>query len=87
MNAYAFYQLLLGGLLLGAFFMATDYPTSPISAKGKLVFGIGCGIITVLIRLYGVFPEGVVFAILFMNLCVPLIDRYIRPRVFGTKKR
>ena len=85
-NSYALYQLLLGGLILGAFFMATDYPTSPISSMGKLVFGVGCGVMTSVIRLYGGFPEGVAYAILFMNLTVPLIDRFIRPRVFGIKK-
>jgi len=84
--SYAVYQLLLGGLMLGAFFMATDYPTSPMTSKGKLVFGIGCGVLTVLIRLYSGFPEGVAYAILIMNLVVPLIDKFIRPRVFGTKK-
>jgi len=81
---HAAYQLLLGGLFLGAFFMATDYPTSPMGPAGKLVFGTGCGIITAMFRLYGGFPEGVAYAILLMNLTVPLIDRFIRPRVFGT---
>jgi len=85
-DSHAVYQLLLGGLMLGAFFMATDYPTSPMTSMGKLVFGIGCGVLTVIIRLYSGFPEGVAYAILIMNLTVPLIDRFIRPRVFGTKK-
>ena len=82
----AMYHVLTGGLLLGAFFMATDYPTSPISPAGKVVFGIGCGIITIVIRFVGGYPEGVAYAILLMNLSVPLIDRFIRPRVFGKKK-
>lgn len=80
------YELLLGGILLGAFFMATDYASSPITPKGKIIFGVGCGILTVIIRVHGGYPEGVSYSILLMNLCVPLIDRYTRPRVFGTKK-
>ena len=80
------YQLLSGGLMIGAFFMATDYATTPITRTGKLIFGVGCGIITVLIRFFGVYPEGVSFSILIMNILVPLIDRYVRPRAFGTKK-
>ena len=63
--------------------MATDMVTSPITAKGRLIFGVGCGVLTVIIRLYGGYPEGVSFAILLMNLTVPLIDRYTRPKVFG----
>ena len=85
-GGHAVYQLLLGGLMLGAFFMATDYPTSPMTPAGKLIFGIGCGVLTVLIRIYSSFPEGVAYAILLMNLAVPLIDKFIRPRVFGTSK-
>ena len=85
-SSFALYQLLLGGLLLGAFFMATDYPTSPMTPAGKIVFGVGCGALTTIIRLYGGFPEGVAYSILLMNLTVPLIDRFIRPRVFGTKR-
>lgn len=80
-------NLLSGGLMLGAVFMATDYVTSPMSAKGKVVFGIGCGILTVIIRLYSLYPEGVSFAILIMNAFVPLIDNLTRPRVFGKGKR
>jgi len=80
------YEILLGGLLLGAFFMATDYTTSPITAMGQLLMGLGCGIITVLIRVYGSYPEGVSYSILLMNLAVPLLDRVTRPRVYGTKK-
>lgn len=80
------YQILTGGLMLGAFFMATDYTTSPMNAKGQCIMGIGCGILTVLIRFYGGYPEGVSFSILLMNICVPLIDRFTMPRVFGTEK-
>lgn len=81
------YQIVTGGLMLGAFFMATDYATSPMNKTGKWIMGIGCGILTVLIRFYGGYPEGVSFSILLMNLCVPLIDRFTRPRVFGTQRR
>lgn len=80
------YELLGGGLLLGAFFMATDYATSPITAKGKWIFGIGCGIITSVIRLYGSLPEGVSFSIILMNILVPHIERLTLPRAFGAKK-
>ncbi|TAL33254.1 MAG: RnfABCDGE type electron transport complex subunit D [Spirochaetes bacterium] len=80
------YHLLSGGLFLGAIFMATDTVTSPITAKGKVLMGIGCGVITCVIRLWSGFPEGVSFSILAMNALVPLIDRYTRPRVFGTSK-
>jgi electron transport complex protein RnfD len=72
-----------GGLMLGAFFMATDMVTSPITAKGKLIFGVGCGIVTSIIRLWGGYPEGVSYSILIMNITVPLIDRYTRPRKLG----
>jgi electron transport complex protein RnfD len=77
------FHLLTGGLLLGAFFMATDMVTTPITRRGMLIFGTGCGIITVLIRLFGGYPEGVSFAILLMNAATPLIDRYTRPQVCG----
>lgn len=79
----AIYHVFGGSLILAAFFMATDYVSSPITPKGKLVMGFGCGIITVIIRLYGGYPEGVTYAILLMNLLVPLIDRFTIPRVFG----
>jgi electron transport complex protein RnfD len=69
------FHLLAGGLILGAFFMATDYTTSPMTTKGKLIFGIGCGALTAVIRLVGGYPEGVCYSILIMNTCVPLIDR------------
>lgn len=81
------YELLGGGLLLGAFFMATDYATSPITAKGKWIFGIGCGIITSVIRLYGSLPEGVSFSIILMNILVPHIERLTLPRAFGAEKK
>ncbi|PIS29738.1 electron transporter RnfD [Candidatus Saganbacteria bacterium CG08_land_8_20_14_0_20_45_16] len=80
------FHLLAGGLLLGAFFMATDYVTSPITAKGMWIFGIGAGILVVIIRLFSGLPEGVMYSILFMNAFVPLINRYTRPRILGRKK-
>ena len=80
------FELLSGGLILGAFFMATDYVTSPTTTWGRVIFGLGCGAITFLIRNYGGFPEGVCYAILFMNLCSPLIESYVRPRRFGVTR-
>ena len=84
-GAYAspVFHLVSGGLMLGAFFMATDMVTSPVTARGMLIFGVGCGLITVAIRLFGSFPEGVSFAILVMNGFVPLIERRTRPLKFG----
>jgi Na+-translocating ferredoxin:NAD+ oxidoreductase subunit D len=79
-------HILSGGLMLGAFFMATDYVTSPVTPRGRLVMGLGCGLLTVLIRLYGAYPEGVSYAILIMNVATPLIDRWVTPRKFGTVK-
>ena len=79
-------HLLSGGLILGAFFMATDYVTCPTIRKGQIIFGIGCGALTMLIRLKGGFPEGVMFAILLMNCFAPLIDRGVKPDLFGTVK-
>jgi electron transport complex protein RnfD len=79
-------HLLSGGLILGAFFMATDYVTCPSIRKGQIVFGIGCGAITMLIRLKGGFPEGVMFAILLMNCFAPLIDRNVKSKMFGAVK-
>lgn len=76
----AFYEIFLGGLMLGAFFMATDYTTSPITNAGKLIFGVGCGILTTVIRIYGGYPEGVSYSILIMNIFVPLIDRFINKK-------
>ena len=78
-------QLMSGGLVLGAFFMATDYSTTPLTRRGKLIFGVGCGLITSAIRFFGVYPEGVSFSILIMNIITPLIDRYVRPQPFGAK--
>ena len=80
------FAALSGGLLLGACFMATDYVTNPMTAWGKVIFAVGCGIITVLLRFYSNLPEGVMFAILFMNGMTPLIDRYIKPRPYGHGK-
>ncbi len=77
------FHLLTGGLLLGAFFMATDMVTSPVTDKGMLIFGFGCGLLTILIRLFGGYPEGVSFAILLMNAATPLIDRFCRPKIYG----
>ena len=74
-----------GGILLGSIFMATDYVTSPMTKAGQLIFGVGIGIITVVIRLFGSYPEGISFAILIMNAVVPLINRYVRPKRFGAK--
>jgi electron transport complex protein RnfD len=79
------FHILSGGLILGAFFMATDYVTSPLTRKGQIIFGIGCGLITVVIRLWGGYPEGVSYAILMMNAATPIIDRYTRNRIYGTK--
>ncbi|MCU0612840.1 MAG: RnfABCDGE type electron transport complex subunit D [Candidatus Eisenbacteria bacterium] len=80
------FHLLSGGLLIGAFFMATDMVTSPTTHKGQMVFGIGAGLIVVLIRLWGGYPEGVMYGILFMNALTPLINRATRPRIYGYKK-
>ncbi len=77
------FHLVTGGLILGAFFMATDMVTSPVTQRGMLIFGFGCGLLTVLIRLFGGYPEGVSFAILLMNAATPLIDRYTRPKIYG----
>lgn len=80
------FYCLSGGLMLGAFFMATDYVTAPVTTKGRFIFGLGCGILTVLIRVFGGFPEGVNYSILIMNMLTPMIDKYVRPRVYGHKK-
>ncbi|MEA3317169.1 MAG: RnfABCDGE type electron transport complex subunit D [Bacteroidota bacterium] len=77
------FHLITGGVMLGAIFMATDYVTSPMSVKGMWIYGIGIGVITVLIRVFGAYPEGVSFAILIMNAFVPLINTYIKPKRFG----
>lgn len=83
---YPLFHVLAGGLMLGAFFMATDWVTSPITKKGKVIFGLGCGLLTVLIRTKGGYPEGVCYSILLMNTVTPLIDRYTKSRVFGRVK-
>ena len=76
-------QLLSGGLMLGAVFMATDYVTSPMSHKGMLIYGVCIGLLTVIIRLFGAYPEGMSFAILIMNAFTPLINTYVKPKRFG----
>ncbi|MDD4875615.1 MAG: RnfABCDGE type electron transport complex subunit D [Dehalococcoidales bacterium] len=81
------FHLLAGGLMIGAFFMATDYVTSPITSTGKIIFGIGAGILTVAIRQFGGLPEGVCYSILFMNAVTPLIDRYVKVRPYGLVKK
>jgi electron transport complex protein RnfD len=81
------FHVLSGGVILGAFFMATDYVTSPVTGKGRIIFGIGCGVITMLIRLYGGYPEGCSYSILLMNVATPFIDRLTRPRLFGAVRR
>lgn len=86
MTGNGIYELFAGGLMLGAFFMATDYTTSPMTANGQIVFGIGCGFLATVIRIFGGYPEGVSYSILIMNLFVPLIDKYVTPRVFGEVK-
>ena len=80
------FHVLAGGLLIGAFFMATDYVTSPITSTGKLIFGFGCGFLTIILRLFSGYPEGVMFSILLMNAAAPLIERYTRLKPFGYKK-
>jgi Na+-translocating ferredoxin:NAD+ oxidoreductase subunit D len=82
-NADPMFHLLTGGVMLGAIFMATDYVTSPMSYKGMIIYGIGIGVLTVIIRVFGSYPEGVSFAILIMNAFVPLMNKYIKPKRFG----
>ena len=84
--AWMLYSLFSGGVMLGAIFMATDYATSPATPMGQIVFGIGCGILTVIFRYFGLFPEGVTYAILIMNALVWFIDRHTAPRRFGVRK-
>ncbi len=84
---FASFHILAGGALLGAIYMATDYATSPMNHKGMLIYGVGIGVITMLIRLWGAYPEGMSFAILIMNSCVPLINKYVKQRRFGVQKR
>ncbi|HUV39674.1 MAG TPA: RnfABCDGE type electron transport complex subunit D, partial [Planctomycetota bacterium] len=84
-NGHPLYHVAFGGLALGAFFMATDMVTTPLTTLGQVVFATGCGVLTAVIRLYGGYPEGVCYSILIMNTAVPLIDRFTRVRVFGTR--
>ncbi len=77
------FNVLAGGIMIGAFFMATDYVTSPLTNNGRLIFGIGCGLLTVIFRMLSSMPEGVMYSILLMNIVTPLIDRYVRPKRFG----
>lgn len=86
MTGNALYEIFAGGLMLGAFFMATDYTTSPMTKKGQLIFGVGCGLLTTIIRLYGGYAEGVSYSILIMSLFVPFIDKFTAPRIFGEVK-
>lgn len=81
------YNLFAGGLMLGAFFMATDYSSSPSVAKAQIVYAIGCGLLTSIIRYYGGYPEGVSYSILLMNVAAPILDKYLVPRVFGEVKK
>jgi len=81
------FELLSGGLVLGAFFMATDYVTSPVTRKGRILFGIGCGLMTAVIRLYGNMAEGVSFSILLMNILTPHLDKFTMPKPFGEVKK
>ena len=84
--SWMLYSLFSGGLMLGAIFMATDYATSPATPVGQVIYGVGCGVLTVIFRYFGLFPEGVTYAILLMNAVVWFIDRYTAPRRFGVKK-
>ena len=79
----ALYQILSGGLVFGAVFMATDYVTTPMTRTGKMIFAFGCGLVSYLVRKYGTYPEGVSFAILFMNILSPYIEGWTKPRAFG----
>ena len=79
------FHVLAGGAMLGAIFMATDYSTSPMTVRGGVIFAVGIGLITMCIRLWGAYPEGMSFAILIMNACVPLINKYVKPKRFGVK--
>ena len=86
MATFTLYQVLSGGLLLGAFFMATDYVTTPTTPKGRIIFGMGCGVLTFVIRRFGGYPEGVSFAIILMNLATPVIEEHTIPKPFGGVK-
>lgn len=80
---YMIFHTVAGGLMIGAFFMATDYSSSPVTKKGQMIYAIGCGAMTVAIRIWGGYPEGVSYSILFMNVATPLIEKYTSPKVFG----
>jgi electron transport complex protein RnfD len=82
----ALFNLVAGGLILGAFFMATDMVTTPVTRLGRILFGVGCGFLVVLIRQFGAYPEGVCYSILIMNSVTPLLDTWTRPRIFGEAK-
>lgn len=82
----AIYHVLSGSLMIGAIFMATDYSSSPVTPRGQIIFALGCGLITSIIRLWGGYPEGVSYAILLMNVAAPLIDKYTRPKIYGEVK-
>ncbi len=81
------YHLVSGASLLGAFFIATDLVTSPVTTRGQIIFGAGCGLLVYVIRTWTGYPEGVAFAVLLMNACTPLIDHYVRPRVYGRDRQ
>lgn len=87
MGENPFFHIFAGGLMIGAFFMATDYVTSPVTRKGRIIFGVGCGLLTVLIRNFGGYPEGVCYSILLMNAVTPLIDRWTVPKRYGEVKK
>ena len=84
---YMLYNVFGGGLMLGAIFMATDYATSPVTKPGQIIFGIGCGLLTCFIRRFGSYPEGVCYSILIMNCTTWLLDKYIRPTIYGAPKK
>ena len=84
---YMAYNVFGGGLMLGAIFMATDYATSPVTKPGQIIFGIGCGLLTCFIRRFGSYPEGVCYSILIMNCTTWLLDKYIRPVIYGAPKK
>lgn len=86
MTGNGLYEIMFGGLMIGAIFMATDYTTSPMTKQGKILYAVLCGLLTSVIRLFGGYPEGVSYSILIMNLFVPIIDKYVTPRVFGEVK-
>ena len=88
-NHYAvpLYHLLSGGVMLAAFFIVTDPVTSPNTATGQFIFGLGCGLLTWIIRTWGAYPEGVAFAVMLMNTATPIIDRYVKPRIYGRDRK